>query len=111
MFELVDRFEGHTTTRVAVAYGVRAFLHVGHTMDQPRFGAIAEDFFGFLAGDFTGHIVFDQVVTEPAKMEANLHRILTIVKFRVEVFAVFAGADRDGVIVMLIQHLDNFLKG
>jgi hypothetical protein len=57
---------------------------------------------GFLAGDFVPQTIFNGVSPETAKMKANLNRILTIGRVRVDIFTVPAGACRDSKVIQRI---------
>jgi len=80
-------------------------------MDQPGLGAFTEDLFGFLPGDFPTHIVFYNIMSEPAEMETHLGGILTVWKVRIHVFTMLARANRNSEIIVLIQYVEYFFIG
>jgi hypothetical protein len=116
MPEFVERLEEYTAAPAAVADGIHPLLLVRHRVHQACFGALAENLLGFLASELTSQTIFDYVVTESAKVKADLNAtcrsgILAIGRVRVDVLAVPAGTGGDGKIVLRIKHLDYFFVG
>jgi hypothetical protein len=111
MLQFVKRFEHDTAAWITIADGIQPFLHVGHSVDQPRFGTLAKDLFGFLPCYFPAQTVFDYVVALPAKMEADFSRIFTVGRVRINVFSMLARTDGDGKVVLLVQYFHYLFIG
>ena len=74
--QLVIRLEKYATALATVTDGVGSFLLVAQSMNQPFFSSLAENLVGFLTGEFTPHIIFYNVMSQPIKMETNLSGML-----------------------------------